>query len=293
MSKFDFSNTISKVQNSLAKDPKRAEQIGLGNSLATVSQNPEDYVVLPQWWREHFGTLGLRFGHTVQIAGEPDSGKTSLSLLAIKSAQEQGYGVVYVETEGKTGQEDLQAAGIDPNGVITVSSKITEEAFDMSKRAIQAFFDDYPAEKLLFVFDSYGNTVSMRDSEMDLTSQVAMVGGAAKTNRSGMGMITALQIKHPIAVLIVNYTYANIGSPGKTNAGGKALDFYCMLTIQSSRKAWYERTIQGKKVRAGAVVLWKTYKNHYSKALKDENGETVLLPKEATLRISASGFEPL
>lgn len=293
MGKFDFSNTISKVQNSFSRDPRRAEQIGLGNSLANVSQNPEDYVVLPEWWKEKYGVLGLRFGHFVQIAGEPDSGKTSLSLLAIKHAQEQGYGIVYVETEGKTSEEDLVAAGIDPTGVITVGTKITEEAFDMGNRAIDAFFDDFPDEKLLFVFDSYGNTVSMRDSELDLTEKVAQVGGAAKTNRMGIGALAAKQLKKPIAVLIVNYTYDNIGSPGKKNAGGKALDFHCMLTIQSSRKSWFERTVGGQKVRAGAVVSWKTYKNHYAKALKDAEGNPVLLPKEATFRISANGFEPL
>jgi len=291
MGKFNFENTISKVQNSLAKDPQRASQVGLGNSLATVSENPEDYVVLPEWWKAQYGILGLRFGHFVQIAGEPDSGKTSLSLLAIRCAQEQGYGVVYVETEGKTSEKDLVAAGIDPKGVITVGTKITEEAFDTANRTIDAFFDDFPNEKLLFVFDSYGNTISMRDSELNLTEKVAQVGGAAKTNRMGIGAIAAKQLKHPIAVLVVNYTYDNIGSPGKKNAGGKALDFHCMLTIQSSRKSWYERTIGKQKVRAGAVVSWKTYKNHYAKALKDEEGNPVLLPKETVLRISEKGFE--
>lgn len=292
MSKFDFSKTINKIQGAL-KDERRVAQVGLGNSLADVSNNPEDYVVLPEWWKEHFGILGLRFGQFVQIAGAPDSGKTSLSLLAMRCAQEQGYGIIYVETEGKTGPEDLMSAGIDPAGVITIHTKITEEAFDGANKAIDAFFDDYPEDKLLFVFDSYGNTQSMRDAALDLTQNAALVGGAAKTNRMGLGAIAARQRHNPIAVLIVNYTYDNIGSVGKTNAGGKALDFYCMLTLQSSRKAWYQRTVQGKKVRAGADVVWKVYKNHYAKALKDEEGKQRLLPNEIALRITADGFKVL
>ncbi len=293
MGKYDFSKTISKIQNSLKGDERRAGQFGLGSNLESVSLNPEDYVVLPPWWRESFGILGLRFGHFVQIAGEPDSGKTSISLLAIKCAQEQGHAVVYVETEGKTSEEDLVAAGIDTASLITIRSKIVEEAFDNANLAIDAIMSDYPDSKILFVFDSYGNTVSMRDSELKLTENAAMVGGAAKTNRLGIGAIAAKQINHPIACLIVNYTYDNMGSPGKTNAGGKALNFHCMLTIQSSRKAWYERTVQGEKVRAGADVLWKTYKNHYAKSLKDQEGKQVLLPKEVTLRITADGFQKL
>lgn len=293
MSKFDLTKTISQIQGALKADPRRANQIGLGNSLESVSDDPADYVVMPDWWQASFGIMGLRFGHFVQIAGEPDSGKTSLSLLAIKRAQDQGYGVIYVETEGKTSEEDLTAAGIDPNGVIVIHSKIVEECFDAGNLAIDAFFNNFPDAKVLLVFDSYGNTVSMRDSELKLTEKAGMVGGSAKTNRMGIGAIAAKQIEHPIAVLIVNYTYDNMGSPGKTNAGGKALNFHCMLTIQSSRKAWYERTVAGQKVRAGADVLWKVYKNHYAKALKDAEGKQILLPKEVTLRITEDGINPV
>ena len=291
--KFDFTKTINKIQNSLKGDERRAEQFGLGNNLETVSNDPKDYVVMPPWFKETFGIMGFRFGHFAQWAGEPDSGKTSVSLLAIRCAQEQGYAVIYVETEGKTSETDLISAGIDPTALITIRSKIVEEAFDAANLAIDAVFSDYPDAKVLFVFDSYGNTVSMRDSELKLSESSAMVGGAAKTNRLGIGSIAAKQIRYPIACLIVNYTYDNMGSPGKTNAGGKALNFHCMLTVQTSRKAWYERTVGGEKVRAGADVLWKVYKNHYAKALKDDQGKSVLLPKEITLRITADGFQKL
>src|SRR6185436_16828916 len=111
MGKFDFSGTIKKVQDSYKKDARRSSQIGLGSSLEEVSHDPADYVVLPSWFKENTGVLGLKFGHFVQIAGDPDSGKTSLSLLSMRAAQDQGYGVVYVETEGKTSEQDLIAAG--------------------------------------------------------------------------------------------------------------------------------------------------------------------------------------
>lgn len=291
MGKFDFTKTIKRVQDSYKKDERRSSQIGIGSSLEAVSMDPKDYIVLPDWWQENTGVPGLRFGHICQIAGDPDTGKTSLSLLAIKAAQDQGYGVIYTETEGKTSENDLIAAGIDPSGVITVHTKISEEVFDATNRAIEAFFVDFPEAKLLLIIDSYGNTISMRDSAMDLTEKSAMVGGAAKTNRMGIGSIAAKQIKDPIAVLVVNYTYDNMGSPGKTNAGGKALDFMCMLTFQSQRTGWYEKTVNGIKVKAGADVKWRIYKNHYSKSILNEDGTQKLFPKEINLRITADGFE--
>lgn len=150
--------------------------------------------------------------------------------------------------------------------------------------------DDFPEAKVLLVIDSYGNTVSLRDSAVDMTQNASMVGGVAKTNRMGIGSIALKQLEMELAVLVVNYNYANIGSVGFTNAGGKALDFHCMLTIQSSRKAWYEKTIKGQKVRAGADVLWRSYKNHYAKALKDSTGDPIYLPKEIILRISDAGL---
>lgn len=292
-SKFNFNKTIDKLKAVHKKNPKRAAQFGLGDSLEHVSLLPEDNVVLPDWWRKYFGAIGLPFGKWVQISGRPDAGKTSLSLLAIRCAQEQGYGVIYCETEGKTGAEDMRAAGVDPDGVIAIHTKITEEVFDDVNIAIDAFFNDFPDDKLLVVIDSYGNTTSMRDSGISLTESNAMVGGAAKTNRTGMGSLVAKQQNFPIAGLIVNYSYSNIGSVGETNAGGRALEFYCMLIINASRKKWYERTIGGQKVRAGAEVIWKTTKNHFAKAIRDENGDPIFLPKECNLRISAAGFEDL
>lgn len=293
MSKFNFEKTIKRVQDNYKKDVRMSNQIGDGLTLEEISTDPADYVVMDPWWKEKFGVMGLKFGHMVQVAGKSDSGKTSISLAAMKKAQEQGYGIIYVETESKTGPEDLIAAGIDPAGVICINSSITEEAFELSLKAWDSFFADYPKEKLLFVYDSFGNTVSMRDSGISMTEKGQLVGGHAKTNRLGLSAMRAKMIKDPVAVLIVNRTYDNLGGVGKTNAGGDAINFFSMLTVQTQRKGWYERTVAGEKVRAGAVVVWNVYKNHYAKALKGEDGKTLLLPKKIELRITSEGIHPM
>src|SRR5690606_33079866 len=151
-------------------------------------------------------------------------GKTSISLDAMRRAQQQGNAIIYVETEGKTSEEDLQSAGIDTNGVICIYSSITEEAFELMLKAIDSVFVDYPDAKLLVVFDSFGNTTSIRDSEIELTQKSGLVGGHAKTNRMGLSALKAKMTKDPIAVLLVNRTYDNMNSPGKTNAGGDAIN---------------------------------------------------------------------
>ena len=290
MSKFDFSKTIKRVQDNYKNDKRMANQVGLGQALETISLDPADYVVMDPWWKDKFGIMGLKFGHMVQVAGKSDSGKTSISLQAIKKALQQGVAVVYVETEGKTGPEDLIAAGIDPDQVLCVYSSITEEAFELMLKSVDSVLVDYPDAKILVVFDSFGNTTSVRDSSLEMTQKSAMVGGAAKTNRLGLSALRAKMTKDPIAVLLVNRTYDNLNSPGKTNAGGDAINFFSMLTVQTARKGWYERTIKGEKVRAGAIVVWNVYKNHYAKALKDQDGNTILLPKSVELKITSDGI---
>lgn len=293
MSKFDFSKTVKRVQDNYKKDQRMANQIGLGDALEELSHDPLDYVVMAPWWKEKFGVMGLKFGHMVQVAGKSDSGKTSISLDAMKRAQEQGYGIIYVETESKTGPEDLIAAGINPDGVICINSSITEEAFELGLKAWDSFFIDYPTEKLLFVYDSFGNTVSQRDSGLNMTEKGAMVGGHAKTNRLGLSAMRAKMIKDPVAVLLVNRTYANLNAPGMSNAGGDAINFFAMLTLQTSRKGWLEKTVKGEKMRNGAVVKWNVYKNHYAKALRDIDGKTILLPKSIELKITGDGISPV
>ena len=211
MSKFDFTSTISKIQQSYKKDERRAKQFGLGDSLETVSDDPNDYVLMPPWFKKYFGIMGYPFGKWIQYTGKPDAGKTTACLLAIKAAQDQGYAVVYVETEGKTSPSDLIASGIDPNGVMTINTNITEEVFEGACLALDTIKEDFPDAKVLLIIDSYGNTTSMRDSEMKFTEKASMVGGAAKTNRSGISAIKAKQLNQEIAVIIVNYSYANIG----------------------------------------------------------------------------------
>lgn len=291
MSKFDFSKTINKIQEGYKKDTRRASQFGLGNSLEVMSDNPEDYIVMPEYFARYYGIMGYPVNKWTQYSGKPDAGKTSACLIAMKAAQEQGFAIVYVETEGKTSERDLLAAGVDPAGVITVNTNITEEVFEGATVALDQVAIDYPGSKILLIIDSYGNTTSMRDSEIDFTTQNGMVGGAAKTNRMGIGAINAKMLTQKIAVIIVNYSYANIGLVGETNAGGRALEFACSLIISASRVSNYEVTRGGIKVKAGINGRYRTTKNHYIKGLVNADGSPFMPPKDLNFRISAAGFE--
>lgn len=278
--KFDMGGLADSIRKEFKDRPNLAKRIGVGSNLAGLGD--ADYITMPTWWKECTGVPGIPFGKLIMIAGDSDSGKTSAAIEAMKAAQSQGVGVIYVETEGKTTEADLQNWGVDPSGLLLVQSAIAEQAFELLFAAWDKFKQKYPGEKLLVVFDSIGNVVSQRDSEIDLTEQNSQPGGKGKINRLAINKMVAKRDEDRAAILIINYTYDNMGSPGKTNAGGKAVNFFSSLTFQTSRKGWYERTEKGKKIRVGADVTWKLFKNHL-----DRSGTK---KKEFTLRITNDGI---
>lgn len=280
MSKFNMAGLAESVRKTFKDNPKLARKVGVGTNLSQLTD--ADYITMPPWWQECTGVPGLPFGKLVMIAGDSDTGKTSAAIDAMKAAQTQGVGVLYVETEGKTTQADLEKWGVDPSGVLLVQSSIAEEAFELMFSAWDGFKEAYPTSKLLVVFDSIGNVVSQRDSEIDLMEQNQKPGGKGQINRLGINKMIAKRDEDQAAILVINYTYDNIGSPGKTNAGGKAVNFFSSLTFQTTRRGWAEKQVAGKKVRIGVEATWKLFKNHLDRSSQKE--------KEFVIRVTSEGI---
>lgn len=281
MSKIDIKSIVNSVQSLYDKDPKKANKIGLGSNLRGIAES--DFLVMPEWWQKATNTKGLPLGKLVMVAGDSDSGKTSCAVAAMKAAQAQDFGVLYVETEGKTTTQDLASWGVDPDQIMMVQSSVAEEMYQYMFSLWDAFYKKYPKGKLLVVIDSIGNVVSQRDSNIDLTESSQKPGGKGQINRLGLAKLVSKRDQNDVAVLVINYTYDNIGSPGKTNAGGKAVNFFSSLTYQTSRKQWLEKTVKGEKKRIGARVQWKLFKNHINKS---DPG-----PKVIELDITAEGIK--
>lgn len=279
---FDMAGIAESLKKKLEKvDPSLVNSIGVGSDLSDPSTGP--CIAMPEWWQKATNTKGIFFGRTAMVAGPSDSGKTSASIVAMRAAQEQGCGVIYVETEKKTTTADLQGWGVDTNQITLIQEQIAERAFELMFMAIDAFFGKYPDEKLLVVFDSIGNVVSARDADLDMIEESSQPGSKGKINRLGINKMIIKQAQGNVAFFVVNYTYDNIGSHGKTNAGGQAVNFFSSMTYQTSRVKWLEKTVAGKKIRKGAIVKWTLYKNHIN---KQDPGM-----KDFFLKITSDGIE--
>lgn len=278
---FDLEKLITKLQKDLSKTPILSDTIGLGNSLPELNKET-DFIQMPDWWKKGTNTPGLAYGRITQIAGISDSGKTSAAIEAIKAAQAQGSLCIYVETENKTTTTDLIKWGVDLKKVVIIKVPIAEQLYELLFKTWDAIHEATPETPLLVVIDSLGNVMSQRDSELDMLESSSKPGGKGQVNRLGIEKMILRARKSKVAILLINYTYDNMGSPGKTNAGGQALQYHSSLIYQTARRKWLEKTVKGEKVRIGAEVVWKLNKNHL---FKDDPG-----PKEMVLHITADGI---
>lgn len=277
---YDVSDIVKTVKKAF-KNEKISSKVGLGTELRQLG--PGDFIQLGPWWTEPTGTYGIPFGRITCLAGNADSGKTSVAIQTMKAALAQNCGVIYAETENKTTEKDMIAWGVDPSQIIIVSSTIAEEMYELVSSAWDTFKEKYPDAPLLVVIDSIGNLISMRDEDIDMLEQNSMPGGKGKANRLGLSRIVSKMNRDNAAVLLVSYVYDNMGSPGKKTAGGEAMHLYSVLMYQTSRKGWMEKTVQGVKQRIGAEVKFTLQKNHLNKEAPGL--------KEIFFRITKDGIE--
>ena len=276
----DFKKAADEIRATF-KDKKKASMISTGAEMTTPT-TPDDFVVMPSWFHTMSGTLGLPYGYVVMIAGNTDSGKTSFTIEAMKAAQEQDVNIILVDTEKKTTSKRLTDWGVNPDHVARVQPEYLEEAYDGIDKWVDYIKDADADAKILVIFDSVGNTPSIKEVERQV-DETLQLGVAAKSNKRGMRRLVPRLKRDNIAMLLINQTYDNIASPGKTNAGGKAMDYFSCLTYQTTRKGWLEKTVKGEKRRFGARVRWTLYKNHLIDAEND-------VQKVSDIDITAEGM---
>jgi RecA/RadA recombinase len=163
-----------------------------------------------------------------------------------------------------------------------VQPEYLEDAYDGIDKWIEAIKADNEDNKILLIFDSVGNTPAKKESETDVDDTLQL-GLAAKVNKRGFRRLIPRLKRENIAVMLINQTYNNLGSPGRSNAGGKAMDFFSCMTYQTSRKRWLESGIK-EKVRTGAEVKWDLYKNHL---IESDHS----IKKSGLIQITAKGMK--
>ncbi len=96
-------------------------------------------------------------------------GKSFISGMAIKNAQEMGYTVVYYDSENAVDNEFMERIGVDTTKMLYFPIDVVEEFRNHAINTCKQFLDENPEEKIMIVLDSFGN-LSCAKEKRDLES---------------------------------------------------------------------------------------------------------------------------
>lgn len=293
--KIDTSAILKEIQSAF----KGADK-GLGTNVSTgrgISRpvKDSDFVIYEgNHWQKLTDIKGLPFGKISQIAGRPDSGKSSHAMAFMKSAQDQGVVVIFWDTEGKFSPNRFEKffKG-DPDNMFVVPSRMILQGGDQLEATVDAIMKVHPDKKILIVWDSVGGALSASEDEKDFRESVQMAQAAKENGKVVRGIIRMMEKykdhatnEEKIAALLINQTYANIGAPGQKESGGQKVEYFSSLILQLTRKKDLTKVKGGIKYKIGIVTRAKVKKNHLFDA-EDSVAELDLLVTAGGIRLAS------
>jgi len=176
------------------------------------------------------GIGGLPRGRVVEIYGPESSGKTTVALHAVASAQKAGGIAAFIDAEHALDPDYAQKLGVDTDALLVSQPDTGEQALEIADMLIRSGAID------IIVVDSVAALVpraeiegEMGDNHVGLQARLMsqalrkLTGTISSTNTT---MIFINQLREKIGVMF--------GSP-ETTTGGKALKFYASVRLDVRR----------------------------------------------------------
>lgn len=289
MAKINISQIVSDMQKLYAKDKKAQSIIGTGADVKSV-YTADDIIPLPESHplRLLTGLPGIPFNKILQVAGKPDSGKSTLAAESIVAAQKAGVQVIVWDSEDKLDSARLKAMGGKPEDILLIRTNEILKGGELTRRYITAVKEQDENAKILFVWDSVGGSQSRSHAERQLDDEKhAQPGQDAKENGSVMKTLVALINKYPdsIAVYLANQTYSKIGflQHGDAASGGAKIEYHSSLIIMLRRLKVLTKVVKGTTMKHGIITTATVTKNHLS-----QNATSI---HKLTFEITADGVK--
>lgn len=176
------------------------------------------------------GVGGLPRGRVVEIYGPESSGKTTVALHAVASAQKAGGIAAFIDAEHALDPEYAKKLGVDTDALLVSQPDTGEQALEITDMLIRSGSLD------IIVVDSVAALTpraeiegEMGDSHVGLQARLmsqALRKITGALNQSGTTAIFINQLREKIGVMF--------GSP-ETTTGGKALKFYASVRLDVRR----------------------------------------------------------
>lgn len=208
------------------------------------------------------GVGGLPRGRIIEIYGPESSGKTTVALHCIASAQKNGGIAAIIDAEHALSPEYAAKLGVDISNLVISQPNNGEEALEIVDHLVRSGSLD------LIVVDSVAALVPRAEIEGEMGD--SSVGLQARLMSQALRKLTASISQSKTIVIFINQLREKIGvmfgSP-ETTTGGRALKFYCSVRMDI-RKG---EVIKDGDVLIGAKTRCKVTKNKVAPPFKEAN----------------------
>ena len=176
------------------------------------------------------GIGGVPRGRIVEIYGPEASGKTTLALHVVASAQKNGGDAAYIDVEHALEPAYARALGVDIDSLLISQPDTGEQALDIAESLVRSGAID------VLVVDSVAALIPRVELEGEVGDTV--VGALARLMSQAMRRLAGAISKNNCTVIFINQLRQKIGvmyGNPETTPGGRALKFYASVRIDVRR----------------------------------------------------------
>ena len=255
-----------------AEDKKRAieaamgqieKMYGKGSIMRLGDQNNLQVDVIPTGSLSldvALGVGGLPRGRIVEIYGPESSGKTTLALHVVASAQKQGGEAAFIDAEHALDPVYAKALGVDTDSLLVSQPDTGEQALEIAEALVRSGAVD------VLVVDSVAALVPKAEIEGEMGD--SFVGLQARLMSQALRKLAGAISKGNCAVIFINQLREKIGvmyGNPETTTGGRALKFYASVRIDIRRT----ETLKNGSTPVGNRVRAKVVKNKIAPPFKE------------------------
>ena len=176
------------------------------------------------------GIGGVPRGRIVEIYGPEASGKTTLALHIVASAQKGGGEAAYIDVEHALEPAYARAVGVDIDNLLISQPDTAEQALQITEALVRSGAID------VIVIDSVAALLPRSELEGDMGDSV--VGVLARLMSQALRKLAGIVSKTNTIVIFINQLREKIGvmyGNPETTPGGRALKYYSSVRLDVRR----------------------------------------------------------
>lgn len=205
------------------------------------------------------GIGGLPRGRIVEVYGPESSGKTTVALSCVASAQKEGGIAAFIDAEHALDPVYAKALGVDVDNLIISQPDTGEQALEIAEALIRSGAID------IIVIDSVAALVPKAEIDGDMGD--SHVGLQARLMSQALRKLTGSIKKSNCVAIFINQLREKVGimfGNPETTTGGRALKFYSSVRLDVRK---IDTIKQGDKV-IGSRTRVKVVKNKVAPPFK-------------------------